>query len=407
MADIRFKLCGDNPPFLINIHEGISDSDPLICSTTLEFTGATTTLTDGCYTCAIISGLKGETNYYVCSVNTVGACTESVFNTPPNLTPPPPIVKTISLGGTTTSTSTTQTLTGNKNLITTPNLESGESYEVEFLLDTVANGGFRSTTSSAILYKSENGGASFNELTRVSDGNDENIWVSIGLNDVICYDLFSEISTAGSNTASASIEILGTRNVVGIDTLNIGSSNELSVSRSIDVTTTTTTTESTIDVYFNGAAVTQPLTGSMDLKKYRPVIFNNLDPSQTASVDLFVNGTVFKTNGLDFSTITINYRTNSSDSFTNKDLIMFTNKTENNENKTKTLTFNGITNTDDLEIQLIIDNNGDNSAVVELILTNPQLTVLGTGPNIIQITKPNPPNFSDEWSESVGNVTPE
>lgn len=413
MADIRFKICGSKPPFLINVHED-SCTGPLVCSTTLEYSGDSVT-SDACYTCAIISNLKATSigagtckNYFVCIHDSIGKTDNVVFPMPVEIVPPPPTIKTISLGGTviTESTAGVQYLSGSKNLIIDPPLESGECFCLD--LYSVAFASDENQTSQITIYKSCNGGVyqQISNLVGDDDGETSHTWVCMRPNDSVCYNMSSQSivgSSSGTYTADACLSISDTGNTVGIDEIIFGTPNLLNVCQENTVTTTTTTTTQipTVDVYFNGSAVSCSTTGSQDLNKYRSVSFNNIDSSQTAKVDLFINGIVTKTNGLNFSTVLINYRTNTSSPFEPKDTLLFKNKFENIENKSKTLTFNGITSNDDLEIQIIIINDNDNFATVEMTLTNPQLTVPGTGPSVIQITNPNPPTLSNTWIESI------
>ncbi|MFA5366416.1 MAG: hypothetical protein WC333_00635 [Dehalococcoidia bacterium] len=125
MAEIKFKICGDKPPFLIQVCKAVG-----ACSYDyqkgIDYSG----------TCVTISSLLPNTSYCVKVTDQIGNVSGCTRSTPAHYIPDLATPKTIMLVGEGYMPSVKSCAYRNTCLCTSPNLQPGESYDVKLCLVT-------------------------------------------------------------------------------------------------------------------------------------------------------------------------------------------------------------------------------------------------------------------------------
>lgn len=252
MADIRFQIEGNKPPFVANVYDGST----LVCTKHIEYSG---TCGSPKYTCIIIGGLNGNQDYTLSLSDSIGTTIHKTIHTCPDIVSLPKEDKTINLNGIISSISSSvdsygythewQTLSSSesKELSIIPALKSGEELNACFDITAAYSitGIMNDNCTYVKLYKSCDG-STYTLFDQVC-GNQTKTIQFIGSNsmkcgDSICYDMYSSIAykddeadTYCANTNISLTNISGS--TVGNITCNNTSFN-ISLSHTISPTTT-------------------------------------------------------------------------------------------------------------------------------------------------------------------------
>lgn len=246
MADIRFKIDGNNPPFRVDVER----NGNLVRSEVFEFSGTSNgNIKDEGYACAIVSDLSLSTTYDVIVTDKIGNTSTPVQITTPSLSISIPVEKTISLGGQIIDVGTNRQISSPQPsyLIIDPPLEDNEAFNICLCSTYVGSVEDNPTSFVDVCKYCANTGQNV-LLYRVNDNNDqESINTRICVGDNISYILNASISAEPTQSESSKVclSIEETTLCTDIDNISMVSPSKLVASVSCNVTTTTTTTTTT------------------------------------------------------------------------------------------------------------------------------------------------------------------
>lgn len=258
MADIRFKINGDSPPFIANVC--IDGTTNIIASEVIEYSCISTN-TPHNHTCAIIGGLSQSTTYCVNVIDSVGRITGFTATTP--VAPVEPLVSlNVNLGGTIDTVSEcVKTLSGSKEIQITPQLFGNKCINVE--LCTIANHS-GDDYADIILYKRCGTSGTYNQLPIDTQNMQQMVCIDIGEGDGVCYDMSSvlNIPTVGESFSCSlsNLSLINITPICGFGSnccVTSGPQTNICLEQTCCTTTTTTsTTAPQIEVYFDDIQTT-------------------------------------------------------------------------------------------------------------------------------------------------------
>lgn len=270
MSDIRFKISGDTGPFIAEVwtrKELPTDVPTLVATEVVEYSGIT--IPDTCdYTCAIIGGLNQDTVYDLIIRDSIGnCCTHTMPQTPTNPIITPILLNT-ELGGEVYSVSNcVKTACGNKQLVFTPPLSTGQCIDVVLDLCGIST---PNDNGEAIVYKRCTTSGTYTQI-EVAGGDRGERETSVRTNmkpgDGLCYNLTAsivhDISTQSWSCGYADVRLTSVTPVDGFTSccaLTCGPQTSLVAKVTCCTTTTTTsTTSAPITVYIGNVLTSTPV----------------------------------------------------------------------------------------------------------------------------------------------------
>ena len=264
MSDFRFKISGNSTPFLAELYNATTNSK--VASQVVEYSGICDDIIPNNYTCVIFGGLSDDVSYYAKITDNIGNTTQSLTGRTPQDTDPEPMNITVDLLGDYFSPSEREeSLGGNptsdicvvrspNRIDITPEPQAGENVTV--CLNAIASA---STNSTAYIdiYKKPNPTASYSKIQNIQNERDENIEITIGEGETVCYDLYTEIPLLFEPNqlfkyACTKLELDGATPSYTTNFTSGSTQSILNISEERTRTTTTTSTSSpTVVVYLN------------------------------------------------------------------------------------------------------------------------------------------------------------
>jgi hypothetical protein len=211
MAEIKFKICGDEPPFLVQVCKAVG-----ACSYDyqkgIDYSG----------TCVTVSSLLPSTSYCIKVTDSIGNVTGCTRSTPAHHVPDLPTPKTIMLVGEGYMPSVKSCAFKNTCLCTSPNLLPGESYNIMLCLVTCNTNG---TNNNVSLNCAICGGTNVNFGQYLNANNSCNpityITKTINYGDVITWSLSTSLQTSAlEGSGYARIKVGGLTANTGTFTLS-------------------------------------------------------------------------------------------------------------------------------------------------------------------------------------------
>jgi hypothetical protein len=187
MADIKFKICGNDPPFLAQVWRNLNGCLTLVCQKGVDYSG----------TCVTIGSLLPSTSYCIKITDRIGNTTNTgcTISTPAQCISDVPTTKTLSLIGTGYMPSVKSCSFKNTSLSMTPALLPGESYDVRLCLVTCNIVG----TNNNISFVSTTCGSSTTFGTYINNNNSTNpvtcITRTVNYGDNISWNLTTSMQT--------------------------------------------------------------------------------------------------------------------------------------------------------------------------------------------------------------------
>lgn len=239
MADYRFKIQGENAPFLVQFTGGTDIRETLV-----EYSGDSTNecfQPSNGYTCAVLSRLCPNTTYNMKITDCVGNTVSQSFGTCSSPSPPAPAIVNLNMLGTVYNpVACVEVINSPKYLEIDPPLTTGQCMRVCFC--GCANDGSLDTALIEV-FKSCNGGA-YSRFLCVED-DDDDCYADLGPGDCVCYSLSAVLDhTQGTQSYSCACAMLcidQVVNLVNIDGVTCDNTS-LTVQETCCTTTTTTTT---------------------------------------------------------------------------------------------------------------------------------------------------------------------